>query len=253
MGNSLAVMVKHWLAQMAMDTLLIKAAGTVSCHYYYENSVIFSIFYLKFTMEDPMSNMFFRRLFRKQRKYPIKRDEFGKSARRRAFKLFDKGERPSKVAPQVGISPRTAYRYFEDWKKLPRKLEEIYPIIRRLLKQDPDFPEGIQKEIADALGVPVEDLKARLEEPWGARRLMLGRLKPKEKMRPMKKEHLRLDSAFNLIGFFEESGVPLERLKKMFMKTSESLRCEAKKLKEGETCSQQSCWFYSACRCGHSK
>ena len=43
----------------------------------------------------------------KERKYPIKRDEYGQSARSRAFAAFDAGKRPAEIYEQIGISKRT--------------------------------------------------------------------------------------------------------------------------------------------------
>jgi len=58
----------------------------------------------------------------KGRKYPIKKDEYGRSARKRAFAAFNSGARPADVASEVGISLQTACRYFSDWKKLPKNV-----------------------------------------------------------------------------------------------------------------------------------
>ena len=55
------------------------------------------------------------KISRKERKYPVKRDVFGDSARKRAFELFDKGKLPSQAAQLVDISKITARRYFADW------------------------------------------------------------------------------------------------------------------------------------------
>lgn len=69
-------------------------------------------------------------LRRKGRKYPIKRDSYGRSARQRAFAAFENGKTPAEVAVMVPISVRTARRYFADWQKLPHNLELHYRMIR---------------------------------------------------------------------------------------------------------------------------
>ena len=74
-------------------------------------------------------------LLRKRRKYPIKRNEFGESARRRAFDCFDRGLRPAQVANEVGISPRTACRYFADWKRHRPKLDARYHFFQRVAQE----------------------------------------------------------------------------------------------------------------------
>ena len=69
-------------------------------------------------------------VFYKSRKYPIKYDKYGRSTRQRAFELFDEGWRPAQVARELNMIPRTAYRYFECWKKLPKDLETTYKLWR---------------------------------------------------------------------------------------------------------------------------
>ena len=66
-----------------------------------------------------MDKIFRLKAPKKSRKYPIKKDETGKTARRRAFEAFDKGMRPAQVSRLVDISFRTACRYFTHWKRLP--------------------------------------------------------------------------------------------------------------------------------------
>ncbi|MFC2058328.1 hypothetical protein ACFLTS_01605 [Chloroflexota bacterium] len=114
----------------------------------------------------------------RRRKYPIKRDQWGQTARRRAFELFDDGERPAKVAPMVGISKKTAYGYFQQWKKRSPKFESRYQFVRSWLKENPEHSESLLLDIAWALKMPVGELKAQLEEPWGLKRLMMNRIKP---------------------------------------------------------------------------
>jgi hypothetical protein len=63
-------------------------------------------------------------LFGRSGRYSIKRDEYGRSARQRAFNAFDDGKWPAEVAKLVGISQRTARRYFADWKKIRQSLQE---------------------------------------------------------------------------------------------------------------------------------
>jgi len=161
-----------------------------------------------------MKHNLLRRFLRKGRKYPIKRDQFGESARRRAFALFEKGRRPAEVAPQVGISCKTACRYFQDWKKLPRNLEWKYSLARAMLKRKPEFSERIIKDIVDLLGLPLDEVKARLQQPWGTKRLLLGRWGSKQNRQEEKqqsREWARLEAAIMLIHLYEVAGVPLER------------------------------------------
>jgi AraC-like DNA-binding protein len=100
-----------------------------------------------------MTANFRYKLSKKRRKYPIKRDESGKSARCRAFDAFDRGLRPAQVIREVGISLRTACRYFADWKKHRPRLEPRYRFAKRLLKNHPEFSEGTITMIGEALGM----------------------------------------------------------------------------------------------------
>jgi len=111
---------------------------------------------------------------KKSRKYPIKRDELGRSARQRSFEAFDHGMTPAEASRQVGISSRTAHRYFAQWKKLPENLEVRYALARAL-KNDTEFSQDVIKIIAAQLGMSEEEVRARLEKPWGTKRLLMGK------------------------------------------------------------------------------
>jgi hypothetical protein len=97
-------------------------------------------------MEGSMFAKFCHRPPGRRLRYPIKRDESGQSARRRAFDAFDEGLKPADVAPMVDISVRTAGRYFEGWKKLPQNFEMRYGLAKMALRTDADFS---QKMIGD--------------------------------------------------------------------------------------------------------
>lgn len=111
------------------------------------------------------------RLFRK-RNHPIKGDETGRSARRCAFDLFGEGQRPSQVCRTIGIPPRTAYRYYEDYKKLNNKLP--YSQIRKWMKESPEFSEKVVDLIAASLGMSREEVVTRMQKPWGLLQAMKG-------------------------------------------------------------------------------
>lgn len=117
---------------------------------------------------------FFKKLSKRSPKHPIKRDEFGESARRRAFKAFDQGLRPAQVTHMVEISLRTACRYFADWKRQPDKFEDKYLLARRILS-DPDLREQIAPLLAAELGMSVDQVLARMQKPWATKQLVTGR------------------------------------------------------------------------------
>jgi len=116
-----------------------------------------------------------RKLFKRGRKYPIKRDQFGRSGRRRAFDAFDKGLRPAKVAREKNIKPRTCFRYYQDWKKLPPNLERNYELAKAIRKSGGELHKDIINILADSLGISEEEVNSRLQKPWGLKRLLMGK------------------------------------------------------------------------------
>jgi len=156
------------------------------------------------------------KLRRRRRKYPIKRDESGKTARRRAFELFEHGKMPAQVALIVGISVRTARRYFQAWKKLPRNLESKYMVVKKLLNSSPGYREKVVKTTCELLGLPEEEVRARFQEPWGLKRLMMDRwsIKTAETdTTEQSKEWARFKEALDLIYLMEVLKVPIETIK----------------------------------------
>ena len=115
------------------------------------------------------------KLWRKGRKYPIKRDEFGRTARCRAFELFENGKRPAEVAYLVGIPKSTGFSYFQAWKKLPRNLESKYTVAKKLLNSSPGHREAVVKTRCQLRGLSAEEVRARLQEPWGLKRFLMDR------------------------------------------------------------------------------
>jgi hypothetical protein len=105
------------------------------------------------------------KLRRRTRKYPIKRDEYGKSARRRAFDTFDQGLRPAQVALLVNINLPTACRYFADWKKLPQKVEVRYRLAKAVHKSTREFSADTIKLMGAHLGMSEEEVVDRLQKP----------------------------------------------------------------------------------------
>ena len=171
----------------------------------------------------------FNNTFRRKRKYSIKRDSTGKSARRRAFELFDKGMRPAKVAPLIGLLPKTAYRYFEDWKKRPKDFEQRCNIARLLLKRDKNLSEKTLKEIAEVYGYPVNRLRLLLQEPWGLQLFVMGKLAPKPQRQSMNTGSARLEAAIDIIYIMERMGVPPKRYIEVARKVTQGINLELKK------------------------
>jgi len=113
------------------------------------------------------------RRLRRGRKYPIKRDDEGRSARHRAFDLFDKGLMPAQVAAQVGISARTARRYRADWRKRPTDYRFQYILMKQFLRHA-NVRHLFATEIAKRLHLPVRFVMRRLSQPWAAKQILTG-------------------------------------------------------------------------------
>ncbi len=172
------------------------------------------------------------KLKKKSRKYPIKRDEYGASARQRAFEAFSYGKRPVEVAPTVGISLRTACRYFADWKKLPKNSELWYRMVKAGLKNRPGFPEEVIKTFAARLDVSEEEVRERLQKPWAMKQLVMGKWAAEVREKEERKRQARLEATAKLFHLYEVVGVPLDRI------IAELGRLEAEVLAKRETTSK---------------
>ncbi|MCX6000182.1 MAG: hypothetical protein NTU41_11520 [Chloroflexi bacterium] len=106
-------------------------------------------------------------LRRRHRRYPIVRDELGRSGRRRSFALFDDGIKPGEAALRVNINKRTARRYYCQRKKLPQDLATAYEVARGIRQIAAEFPEMLVDSLAQARRV-LRDLLT----PRGTRRIL---------------------------------------------------------------------------------
>jgi len=145
-----------------------------------------------------------RILWFKRRDYPIKRDEYGRSARRQAFDLFTEGYRPSQISKEdlVPVSVKTLFRYFEDWKK--QKHRASRSLLRNLMKNNPEFTEKYVQMLADYFEVPPEDIMVRMQKPWGIEQLTRGELPDNRIVRLQSEKEIRLESALRLIYLAEQ-------------------------------------------------
>ena len=94
---------------------------------------------------------------------------------KRQFDAFDRGLRPAQVAREEHIKPRTCFRYFQDWKKLPENLEMEYRAFRTLRKRGIDITEETIELLAVGLGMSQEEVRRDLQKPWGLKRLLMGK------------------------------------------------------------------------------
>ena len=159
------------------------------------------------------------KLRKRSRKYPIKKDEYGRSARQRAFEAFQCGKRPGEVVRMVGVSPRTAYRYFADWKTLPRNLELRYRMMKAVRNSNREFSEETIESLGNYLEMSAEEVNERLEKPWGLKQLLMGKWPDHRREREQSEAELRLRAALSIINLLQSGGVPpakiLDQLLKM--------------------------------------
>jgi len=110
----------------------------------------------------------------KWRKYPVRRDDDGRSLRQQAFRLFDKGFRPAKIYKQrmIAAKLRTLFRYFEDCKRNKKRLS--YQTLRKRMKEIPEFTDDVIKALLEKLKMPIEEVQKRLIMPWGLKEALKG-------------------------------------------------------------------------------
>jgi len=144
-----------------------------------------------------------RILWFKRRDYPIKRDEYGRSARQQAFALFTEGYRPSQIFKEglVPVSMKTLLRYFEDWKK--QKHRTSRSVFRKIMMENPDSTEKYVQMLADYFETQPEDIIIRLQKPWGIEQLTRGKLPDIKLVRLQSEKEARLEAALRLIYFAE--------------------------------------------------
>jgi len=111
---------------------------------------------------------------KKRRKYPIKLDEKGKSARSRCFEMFGDKAPLNEIAERVGVKIETVRKYHQQWKKNPN-FEGQHAYFKELLKRTAPDRERTIELCARACGIPKEQLENILSQPHGLRRLMSGK------------------------------------------------------------------------------
>ncbi len=144
----------------------------------------------------------------KSREYPIKYDEHGQSARQRAFKEFDNEKRPAEVIEVVDISLKTACRYFADWKKKPEDLNLHCKGLRSRVRNDSEFSDPLVDTLVEYLGMPREEVIARLLKPWSIKQFIMGKWPNPKKERAQSAQESRLRAALDIVGLLEYRGIP---------------------------------------------
>jgi len=152
-----------------------------------------------------------RNIFRKKRrKYPIKRDNSGRSARERAFELFDKEMMPAEIKDELAISVKTARRYYADWKKQGENRKYRDKAFKSHLKECPEFREALVKAFSQHLGLSEKEVDLLLDKPWGQAQIEMGGWAMKIKHRYQDLIKLHLIGALRLIFLYEYSGMKIK-------------------------------------------
>ncbi len=148
------------------------------------------------------------RLFhsRKSRKYPIQRDQEGKSLRERCFEGFDQGQRPADVAKALKANNDTVETYFKDWKEKGKNFEAMYAYVKKLFeKTAPDREKNIEL-FALTLGIKKEQFEAILSQPYGLRRFLQGKLRFPVQAEVDHKLHIALKLALLIADHLVKNG-----------------------------------------------
>jgi len=111
---------------------------------------------------------------KKKRKFAVRYDERGRSARSRCFEEFKDNTPLGEIAKIVGVKIETVRRYHQQWQKNPN-FEQQYAYIKSLLKKEaPDRGRTIEL-CARAAGIASEQVETILHQPHGLLRLMTGK------------------------------------------------------------------------------
>ena len=138
----------------------------------------------------------FKRFGRKGRKYPIRRDEEGRSARERCFELFDKNVPLPEISKAVGVKGETVRKYHQQWLKNPG-IEDQLAYVKELLKNK-SHPEReeMMKLVSEVAGVDREQIEGILHQPHGLRRLLTGKFTFPGRIEQDHKRYVALKFAF---------------------------------------------------------
>lgn len=166
-------------------------------------------------------------LFRKHRKNPIRRDQYGRSLRQQAFDCFREGYKPSEIIKQglVRAKPTTLYRYYSAWKK--RDGIPIVKILKQHMSTKPEFNAKVIKMLMNHLDMTEDEVMFRLHKPWGLAQLLHG-ITPNVDDEYGSEAEDRLDGALRFINFCEWYHNSPEDMAKivgalMFLKDGETL------------------------------
>jgi phage terminase small subunit len=142
---------------------------------------------------------------KKRRKYPVKVDEEGRSARSRCFEMFAEKAPLDEIAKQLDVKIDTVSRYHQQWKKDPR-FERRYDYVKSLFNKTSPERDKNMEMFANAWGFSKEQLELILSQPHGLRRLMTRKIQSPAHAEADRKRHLALALALLISDFLIKEG-----------------------------------------------
>lgn len=169
-----------------------------------------------------------------RRRYPIKYDKGGRPARWRSFELFDAGLRPKDVYQEVGVSLRTACRYYQSWKAQGGKqLRLNFPLIARAVRKHLEISDPVVQLLAEFHGITPTEVILLAQEPWGILRLVKGEWPNRRRDRIYCKQDARLYSALKLVSLLEAAGRDPERIREITDRIADEIKKAAAERGQG--------------------
>jgi hypothetical protein len=89
--------------------------------------------------------------------------------------LFDEKKRPVDVAKELGMKNSTAFRYFQQWKKVGPNFEREYNFFKEALKTPSPGQDRLLELTARTCGISKEELESLLTQPHGLKQLLTGK------------------------------------------------------------------------------
>jgi hypothetical protein len=151
----------------------------------------------------------------KRRKYPIIRDEKGKSARKRCFEMFEEQFPFEEIAAATGAKLDTVYRYHRQWSKNP-EIETTIKYFKKLLNPLAPNRERQIELIAQVLGFSKEQVETTLRQPHGLRRLFSGKIYFPKQAEADHKCYIAMEIANLISDHLLKNGGKLEDVKYAF-------------------------------------
>jgi hypothetical protein len=142
---------------------------------------------------------------KKRRKYPVKLDPEGRSARSRCFELFAQKAPNQEIAKMVDLPIDTVRRYHLQWNDDPN-LERKYIYAKSLFhKTNPDRDKNLEM-FACAWGYSKEQLESILSQSHGLRRLMARKILSPAHLEADHKRHFAFELALLISDHLTKHG-----------------------------------------------